>query len=415
MNQASSAAKLRLNGDTGSNYSNTILWGNGSTVTSYRENNSNNIRIYGFNSGPTGSGNNDNVIVSIQNYSNATTYKSVLLRSNLTQVELAAGVGLWRNTAAITSATVTSYNGTDTFTTGTTFTFYGIAAASVGAKATGGTIYQDASYFYHVFSGSGTFTPSQALTADILTIAGGGGGGGGWYGPTGGGGGAGGLVAFMSQSLANGTGYTCTIGAGGTATRSSSSPSTSGSNSQFGALTAAIGGGRGGEANFGYPDGTGGNGGSGGGAGGNGSNGAGKPGGTATSGQGYNGGSAYGSGSGGGGGGAGAIGIDGINSDPANGGNGGIGSSAYSTWLSATGFGQNVSGTYYIASGGGGGAASTGTSGVGGYGGGGNGGDTATAGVANTGGGGGGGTNNANKLNGGNGGSGVVIIRYPKA
>jgi len=134
MNQAGSAGKLRFNGDTGSNYSNTIIYGNGSNAYSYRESSSNNIRIYGFATGPSGSGNNDNVVVQIQNYANSTTYKTILSRSNIVGAELAAIVGLWRGstgsaTQAITSLTVASYNGTDTFATNSTFTLYGIKAA----------------------------------------------------------------------------------------------------------------------------------------------------------------------------------------------------------------------------------------------------------------------------------------------
>jgi len=129
MNSAGSAAKLRFNGDTATNYSNTWLYGTGSAVGSSRESNNNNIRIYGFYSGPTGSGNNDNVICHIQNYSNSTTNKTVLVRGNLPQVELAAVVGLWRSTSAITSLTVASYNGTDLLNAGSTFTLYGIKSA----------------------------------------------------------------------------------------------------------------------------------------------------------------------------------------------------------------------------------------------------------------------------------------------
>jgi hypothetical protein len=69
----------------------------------------------------------------------------------------------------------------------------------------------DGTYYYHMFPFTGTFTPTQSITADVLVIAGGGGGGGNW----GGGGGAGGLLYFSSQSL-TATGYTCTVGAGGT-------------------------------------------------------------------------------------------------------------------------------------------------------------------------------------------------------
>lgn len=129
MNSAGSAGKLTFNGDTATNYSNTILYGTGSTTGSFRESNANNIRIYGGAVGMTANNNNDTVIVQIQNYSNTTTNKTVLTRCNISSGEVDAMVGLWRSTAAINSLTVISYNGTDRFTVGSTFTLYGIAAA----------------------------------------------------------------------------------------------------------------------------------------------------------------------------------------------------------------------------------------------------------------------------------------------
>ena len=426
MNQAASAGKLRFNGDAGAHYSNTIMWGNGSTSASYRENNSNNIRIYGFNSGPTGSGNNDNVILQIQNYANTTTYKTILGRSNLTQVELAAMVGLWRgstgsSTEAITSLTITSYNGTDTFTTGTTFNLYGIANADIGALATGGIITYDSTYYYHTFGSNGTFTPKQSLTADVLVVAGGGSGGG--Y--AGGGGGAGGLLAYTSQSLVSGTGYACTIGAG--AAGGVSTPG-NGTSSQFTSLTAPAGGGYGaiggGVTSW--------NASAGGSGGGGGSSNPTASGAAGTSGQGYAGGNGGGAGGnyvGGGGGGSGAVGETAATQTPTTAPSGGSGTSAYSSWVIATTIGEVINGGGYIAGGGGGSksnnAAPTVTNrSFGGYGGGGRGASmdasgstliSAEAGKINTGSGGGGGGVVANTNTCASGGSGVIIIRYPKA
>jgi hypothetical protein len=62
-------------------------------------------------------------------------------------------------------------------------------------KATGGTVVVYDGYYYHSFTSSGTFTPLQNITCDILIVAGGGSGG---FGNGGGGGGAGGLLAFTS-------------------------------------------------------------------------------------------------------------------------------------------------------------------------------------------------------------------------
>jgi hypothetical protein len=67
------------------------------------------------------------------NYSNTTTYKTILNRiasaSNLSNSDgLSAGVGLWRNTAAITSITLAP-SSSGNFVAGCTFTLYGIKAA----------------------------------------------------------------------------------------------------------------------------------------------------------------------------------------------------------------------------------------------------------------------------------------------
>jgi hypothetical protein len=402
--------------DTGSNYSMTILAGNGSTAASVRGSNRTSINLDYYGAIDTTA--KTTYIVNFQNYSNTTTNKTVLLRSS-TGYSTEATVGLWRSTSAINTI---SLSGT-TFATGSTFNLYGIAAASVGAKATGGDIYTDSRYFYHVFDANGTFTPTQSISADILVVAGGGGGGA--YG--GGGGGAGGYRLISSQSLTNATAYTCTVGAGGAAGVYNSSQAVNGVNSSISGtgLTTitASGGGYGGS----YPTGTqaGGSGGSGGGSwqttGGAGNSGSYSPvegfaGGNGAAGGGYN-------ETSGGGGGAGAVGQNAtVNS---RGGDGGIGNTAtFSTWGLATGIGQNVSGTYYIAGGGGAGQPGNITAGaqaIGGFGGGGNGSTKSNlpsvAGSANTGGGGGGGSYSGTPGSiyaAAAGGSGVVIVRYAR-
>jgi hypothetical protein len=382
--------------DTSSVYSDTGLNGSGSAASSYRNTSNNRMIIAGSNSSSIV----DNFIFQIQNYSNTTTYKTVLSRANIPGFRVVATASLWRNTAAINTLEI--YGGSNLLS-GSTFTLYGIANSDIGEpKATGGVIINDGTYTYHTFGASGTFTPKQALTADVLVVAGGGGGGN--QDDAGGGGGAGGLLGFASQSL-TATGYTVTIGSGGAA-------ATVGVDSQFGSLTLVKGGGSGGGG-----AGTGGNGGSGGGGSANGT-----AGGSATSGQGFAGASGSGSGSsaGGGGGGAGAIGgSPDISTFNAKGGPGGVGSSAYSSWASATGTGQNVSGTRYFAGGGGGGSYRSynvaSTAGAGGLGGGGFGSSDLgiKTGTANTGGGGGGWTRASGTYGGGAaGGSGIVIIRY---
>jgi len=346
-----------------------------------------------------------NASIYIPNYTSS-NFKSVssdsVSENNATSAFSRLVAGLWADTSAINQITITTDTGD--VAQYSTATLYGVTSAAVGAKATGGIISQDANYFYHTFLASGTFTPTQSITADCLVVAGGGGGGL----DNGGGGGAGGLLAYTSQSL-TATGYTITVGGGG-ASPSTGGQGANGSNSQFGSLTAPTGGGGGGGQSAGGANGR--NGGSGGGTG----NGTSTTAGTGTSGQGNNGGvgnSTAGSFPGGGGGGAGAA---GGNAASATAGAGGAGSSSYSAWGLATGTGELVSGTYYYA--GGGGAAGS-PRGLGGAGGGGSGGVFSgtpllgTSGLANTGGGGGGsaGLGSAASVSGG---SGIVIVRYAK-
>jgi hypothetical protein len=116
---------VQINGDTGTNYSNTFLEGTGTTAGSGRDT-GNTGMVLGF----TATANVDNmVLLQFMNYSNATTYKTVLSRSNVAaSASVSANVGLWRNTAAITSIKLyvyPSYN----FVAGSTFTLYGIKAA----------------------------------------------------------------------------------------------------------------------------------------------------------------------------------------------------------------------------------------------------------------------------------------------
>ena len=397
---------LRLNGDTASNYSQTGLRGDGSSATSFRSSNQTSLTMY-----PQDYDNTtipSVITVNLQNYNNATTFKTILWRAGMSAggQGVSAVVGLWRKTPeAITSITLTS---TNNFAVGSTFSLYGIANADQGAaKATGGIITEDSTYWYHTFAASGAFIPKQSLTADVLVIAGGGGGG--YW--TGGGGGAGGLQLFSSQSL-TATNYTCTIGSGGVGAQALAG--TQGVNSSFGALTASVGGGGGGGYNGGnLPATTGG-------SGGGGDSAAAPSGGAAgTSGQGNNGGNAFAAPSFGGGGGGGSAAV-GAAATSAGAGNGGAGTNTYSSWAIATGTG--ASGFY--AGGGGGGVNTTSyTAGTGGSGGGGNGSNTnvvaATSAQINTGSGGGGagasGAYNGSSVAPGNGGSGVVIVRYLKA
>ena len=118
---------IRLNSDTGSNYSYSILTGNGSTVLSARNNNSDAWYSGYYGVPPTDSYGIE--IYNFQNYANTTTYKTGLSRTNRASGGLDTMASLWRNTAAITSITY-GITGISAFlTSGSTFTLYGIAAA----------------------------------------------------------------------------------------------------------------------------------------------------------------------------------------------------------------------------------------------------------------------------------------------
>jgi hypothetical protein len=374
----------------------------------------------------------------IPNYASTSSYKTwsvdgVVENNSSTDWENFFMSQIWSDNSAISSISITLDSGN--FAEFSTATLYGISSTPNTTKASGGMIYQDATYIYHAFPFSGTFTPSTSLTCDYLVVAGGGAGGPAYYG---GGGGAGGLLSTVSAtggggslqstiSLSANTAYTVTVGAGGAGgTSSYTARGAAGSNSSIAGtglttITATGGGGGGTFSTSGQT--AGGDGGSSG--GGNGS--PASAGGTRTASpvQGYTGGTGSNDGgatyaAGGGGGGAGGNGGNPSGSGAGGvGGAGGIGA-AITAFATATNTGQIIAGTGYYAGGGGGGygrdsGVAGGNPGSGGYGGGGSGsvnGYAGLSGTANTGGGGGGAGGYANAN--GSGGSGVVIIRYAK-
>ena len=129
MSSGAGYVSMQLNGDTTmSNYSCTYIRGDGSTAASGRY------------SGATGRYNvtgvdiqgtsvTANIIFQFQNYSNSTTYKTILNRWNQSSVGTSTGVTLWRNTNAITQIVLTEADSGADWVIGSTFTLYGIAAA----------------------------------------------------------------------------------------------------------------------------------------------------------------------------------------------------------------------------------------------------------------------------------------------
>jgi len=232
-----SPLRYRINGSSANYYSETVLVGTGSSVVSGRNVAFPNFSLYWFNY--LSSTTPRLVTINIPNYSNTVLYKNILTRFSDSSAEVGAFAQFYYSPSPAVT-TLEFYTTAGTIAAGSTFTIYGIAKSSIGAKATGGSIYSDENYFYHIFNSTGTFTPLQSLSCEYLVVAGGGGGGNGNPQATGGGGGQ---VGYATNTLTAGS-YTATVGAGGAGT-------VAGSSSAFNGLTMS-GGGRG--QNGYYPD-----------------------------------------------------------------------------------------------------------------------------------------------------------------
>lgn len=120
---------LRVNSDTGSNYSNTYIEGDGSTAYSGRNSNQTSARIGAVGGGFTLSTTDlISVIINFNDYSNTTTNKTIISRYNQAGANTGSAVALWRSTSAISSITLSTFN-TGQFGSGSTFTLYGIKEA----------------------------------------------------------------------------------------------------------------------------------------------------------------------------------------------------------------------------------------------------------------------------------------------
>lgn len=119
---------IRVNNDSGSNYSYTTLTGNGSTASSARATNQTGASMNYFGSDSTTLGDNARVI-NFMNYSNTTTNKTIMARGGRGNTDgLAFMVNLWRSTSAITS--ISCIPGSGSYISGSTFNLYGILGAN---------------------------------------------------------------------------------------------------------------------------------------------------------------------------------------------------------------------------------------------------------------------------------------------
>ena len=118
----SSSLRIQFNGDTGTNYSGTQIYGY-TSASSGRETST--ATPY-MGSESTGWGTHN---LNIFSYANTSVYKTWTYRSGDVGVGIAeAGAYLWRSTSAISSIKLFDYS-SNNFDIGSSFTLYGIAAA----------------------------------------------------------------------------------------------------------------------------------------------------------------------------------------------------------------------------------------------------------------------------------------------
>lgn len=120
---ANSAVSIRMNNDTGSNYSNTRLYGSGTAAASARRTSAANVYVGGEGIATTTAV--QHVFVTqIMSYSNTNVYTTWLNAEGNAGTGVSRSVGLWRNTAAVTRLdfTVVGQN----FSSGSKLKLYGL-------------------------------------------------------------------------------------------------------------------------------------------------------------------------------------------------------------------------------------------------------------------------------------------------
>ena len=119
---ASESGLMRFNADSGTNYSTTFMYGNGSTVTSGRVANQTTVSGGRFSTLNPGIG-----IYCVFEYANTNVQKTVLSRGSdpNTSGLIVAYAGVWRSNQAITTISVTAESGNN-WVAGATFRLWGI-------------------------------------------------------------------------------------------------------------------------------------------------------------------------------------------------------------------------------------------------------------------------------------------------
>ena len=123
-NANANAPYIRINGDTGTTYSQTYLEGNGTTAVGARAG----TQSFGYLNLNSDPGNNGFIIINFMNYKNTTNNKTYLAQVSNAANAVDTVTGLWRSTAAIDTILLASSNGGN-YLAGSTATLYGILAA----------------------------------------------------------------------------------------------------------------------------------------------------------------------------------------------------------------------------------------------------------------------------------------------
>lgn len=119
-----SSIALRVNGDTGSNYSWIYAWGTGSSTASGASGDS---RIFMGRLPGSAVTTPGNIILQIMDYSATDKHKTTLSRANNPATIAGMFAGRWASTSAVTSVSLSRYDFANGFTAGTTLSLYGIA------------------------------------------------------------------------------------------------------------------------------------------------------------------------------------------------------------------------------------------------------------------------------------------------
>lgn len=122
----SSAIRIQVNGDTGSNYSGVWMTGTGSGTGAGSESAQTSSRAAGASVGPANTFSNV-MTVQFLDYSAVDKHKTYLVRYGSAATESQATASRWANTAGITSIRLFDILG-QTFQSGATFFMYGVIA-----------------------------------------------------------------------------------------------------------------------------------------------------------------------------------------------------------------------------------------------------------------------------------------------